>query len=256
MDYLITDETLWPENEQQYCSEKLVYLPDTSMPGSPREVADRVFTRAEMGLPESGIVFANFNGHYKFDADSWGHWMRILKRVPGSVLWIMRGSKTSRENLVREAVNRGVAAERIVFADNVLGPYHIARLKLVDVALDSYFHVGGATTMDALFAGVPVVVNRGTNVSNRTGRNLLEVCEMPELIAADLHAFEDIAVDLALNPAKLAATKAKLAGKVQTSPLFDIELFTRHFERALEMVWENYEVGNAPRHMRVPDLRP
>ena len=252
VDYLITDETLWPEPEQKYCSEKLCYLPHTSMPGSRREVANHPFTRAEMGLPETGVVFANFNGHYKFDPETFAVWMRILKRVPGSVLWIMKGSTTSRENLKREAETRGVPAERLVFADNLMGPYHMARLGLADIALDSYYHVGGATTMDALYAGVPVLVTAGTNVSNRTGRNLLEVCDMPELIAPTLREYEQIAVDLALNPDRLAALRAKLADKVRTTPLFDIELFTRNFERALEMIWENYEARNEPRHMRVP----
>ena len=106
VDYLITDDTLWPEDEQKYCSEKMAYLRHTSMPGSPREMATREFSREEMGLPEDGVVFVNFNGHYKFDPETFGVWMRILKRVPGSV-WIMSGSKTSRDNLTKEAEHRG-----------------------------------------------------------------------------------------------------------------------------------------------------
>ena len=254
MDYLITDETLWPEDEQQYCSEKLMYLPHTSMPGSPRDISEHRFSRTEMGLPEDGIVFVNCNGHYKFDPETYGTWMRILKRVPGSVLWLMSGSKTSRENLLREAENRGVSADRIVFADNLMTPFHLSRLRLADIALDCFYHVGGATTLDALWAGVPVVVAHGDNVSNRTGRNLLEVCEMPELIGPTIRDVEKIAVDLALDPEKLAAVRAKLADKVKTTPLFDIKLFTRHFERALDMMWDNYEAGNAPKTMRVPAL--
>jgi len=253
-DYMITDETLWPEHEASYCSEKFVYLPHTVMPGSPKEVADHTFTREEMGLPETGVVFANFNGHYKFDPETYAVWMRILKQVPGSVLWMMQGSATSRANLIREAALRGVPEHRLVFASTIRGPYHMARLPLADICLDSFYHVGGATTVDALWRGVPVVVTAGTNVSNRTGRNLLEVVEMPELIGATMHDYERVAVDLALNPAKLAATRAKLAAKVKTSPLFDIKLFTRHLESAYEMMWENYEAGRAPQLLRVPAI--
>lgn len=254
MDYLITDDTLWPEDEQKFCSEKMAYLPHTSMPGSPRDISDRKFDREEMGLPKEGVVFANFNGHYKFDAETYGVWMRILKQVPGSVLWIMNGSETSRSNLQKEAEHRGVSADRIVFANNIMTPFHISRLSLADVALDCFYHVGGATTLDALWAGVPVVVTAGTNVSNRTGRNLVEVCGMPELVAHTMTEYERIAVSLATDPEKLAATRAKLAEQVKTSPMFDIKLFTRHMERAFEMMWENYEAGNAPKNMRIPDL--
>ena len=254
VDYLITDDTLWPEDEQKYCSEKMAYMPHTSMPGSPRDMAKKVFTREEMGLPEEGVVFANFNGHYKFDPETFGVWMRILKQIPGSVLWIMSGSKTSRDNLKREAEHRGVSDDRIVFANNIMAPHHISRLRLADIALDCFFHVGGATTLDALWAGVPMVVIEGTNVSNRTGRNLLEVVGMPELVGRKMSDYERIAVDLATDPEKLAATRATLRNQVKTSPLFDIKLFTRHMERAFEMMWENYESGNSPQNFRVPDL--
>ena len=256
VDYLITDETLWPEDERHYCSEKLVYLPHTSMPGSPRDISERAFTREDFGLPAEGIVFANFNGHYKFDPETFSVWMRILKRVPGSVLWILKGSKTSRANLRHEAEVRRIDPARLVFADVVMAPYHMRRLGLADIALDCLHHVGGATTLDALWAGLPIVATRGTNVANRTGRNLLEVCEMPELIGTTMRDVEDIAVGLAHYPARLAAMRAKLAEKVKTTPLFDIALFTRHFERALEMMWDNHEAGVAPRHMRVPELEP
>jgi len=254
VDYLITDDTLWPKDEQKYCSEKMAYMPHTSMPGSPRDMAKKVFTREEVGLPEEGVVFANFNGHYKFDPETFGVWMRILKQIPGSVLWIMSGSKTSRDNLKREAEHRGVSSDRIIFANNIMAPFHISRLRLVDVALDCFFHVGGATTLDALWAGVPMVVIEGTNVSNRTGRNLLEVVGMHELVGCNMTDYERIAVELATDPEKLAATRAKLREQVKASPLFDIELFTRHMERAFEMMWENYEAGNSPKNFRVPDL--
>ena len=166
----------------------------------------------------------------------------------------MSGSKTSRDNLTKEAEHRGISSDRIIFATNIMSPFHISRLCLADVALDCFFHVGGATTLDALWAGVPMVVIKGDNVSNRTGRNLLEVVRMPELIGGTMTDYERIAVELAKHPDKLAATRAKLTAQVKTSPLFDIKLFTRHMERAFEMMWGNYEAGNAPQNFRVPDL--
>ena len=180
--------------------------------------------------------------------------MRILKRVPGSVLWIMKGSATSRKNLIREAEIRGISADRLVFAESFDARYHLARLRLADIALDCLHHVGGATTLDALWAGVPVVVTAGDTVSNRGGRVYMEVLGMPELVGQSMRECERIAVELASDPVKRAATRAKLAERVQNSPLFDMKLFTRHFERALEKMWEIHEAGNPPQTFRVEPL--
>ncbi len=253
VDYLITDDAMWPEKDQQYCSEKLVYLPHASLPGAPREFSGRTFTRSQAGLPDQGVVFANFNGHYKFDPLSFGAWMRILSKVPGSVLWVMEGSETSRANLTKEAQARGIAADRLVFAESVTVADHMSRLRLADVALDGTNLEGGATTLDALWAGVPVVVARGETYSNRGRSKMIEVCGMPELTAGSLDEYQRIAIDLGNNPEKLAATKAKLAANLKSTPLFDLDRFTRYFERSLEMVWQNYESGNPPQHMQVPE---
>lgn len=253
VDYLITDDAMWPEKDQEFCSEKLVYLPHASLPGAPREFSDRTFTRAQAGLPDQGAVFANFNGHYKFDPLSFGMWMRILSKVPGSVLWVMEGSETSRANLSKEAIARGISADRLVFAEKVTAPDHMSRLRLADVALDGTNLEGGATTLDALWAGVPVIVARGDTFSNRGRSKMIEVCGMPELMAGSLDEYQRIAIELGSDPEKLAAAKARLAANLRSTPLFDIGRFTGYFERSLEMVWQNYEAGNPPQHMQVPE---
>ena len=232
VDYLISDDAMWPEHDRQYCSESIVYLPYASLPGSPRKRSARTLTRAEAGLPEAGTVFANFNGHYKFDAQAFGAWMHILGALPGSVLWVMEGSKMSRANLTAEAKIRGVAADRLVFARKIPPADHISRLGLADVALDGFNLEGGATTLDALWAGVPVLVARGETFSNRGRSKMLEVLELGELIAGSGDAYQRIAIELGTDAATLTAVKAKLAENVGSTPLFDIHLFTRHFERA------------------------
>ena len=83
---------------------------------------------------------------------------------------------------------------------------------------------------------------------------MLEVCGMPELITNYLGGYERLAVELATDPGRLAGFRAKLASNIKSTPLFDIALFTRHFERALEMMWDNHEAGNPPSDMHVPAL--
>jgi protein O-GlcNAc transferase len=125
---------------------------------------------------------------------------------------------------------------------------------LADIALDGYNLEGGATTLDALWAGVPVVVTSGSPYGNRGCYKMLEVGGLPEMIGADLREYKRIAVELALNPEKLAAVRAKLVANNETSPLFNVALFTRHFERGLEMMWNNFEAGQPPKDLTVPIL--
>jgi protein O-GlcNAc transferase len=254
LDYLISDDTMFSPDERAFCSEHLVYLPQGSLPGSPRERSNREYVRSDVGLPETGVVFANFNGHYKIDPETFGLWMHILARVPDSVLWIMKGSETSRANLRKEAEVRGVSADRLVFAEPIDPLHHLSRLPLADIALDGYNLEGGATTLDALWSGVPVVVTSGSPYGHRGRYKMLEVGGLPEMIGADLREYERIAVELALNPKKLAAVRAKLATNNAISPLFNVALFTRHFERGLEMMWDNFEAGQPPKDLTVPIL--
>ena len=237
VDYLVTDEVTIPEQELQWCHEKVVYLPHHSLPASRPEISDRQFTRSEFGLPEDGVVFADFNGHYKFDAEMFAAWMKILLSVPGSVLWLMKFEGSSTENLRKEARRQGVEAERLVFADKLDNADHLARLALADLALDTWHHAGGVTSTDALWAGLPVLTLLEDEMVDRTGASLMQAADLPELIATSLDDFVIRAQDLAEDPARLADLTSRLAEKHRTAPLFDMPGFTRHLEVAFEAMW-------------------
>ena len=117
MDYILADHTVIPEEQQQYYTEKVAYLPDSYMPHDfARRIAAHTPSRSELGLPETGFVFASFNNSYKFAAAMFDVWMRLLRAVEGSVLWLPNANPTAVRNLQREADARGVSPERIVFA--------------------------------------------------------------------------------------------------------------------------------------------
>lgn len=254
IDYLVTDRIQLPPEDQKYCSEKLVYLPHTFMAASRPPVAVETFTRADFGLPDEGFVFANFNSHYKFYPTLFAIWMRLLRQIPGSVMWFMSGTKTSQKNLKREAQARGVDPDRLIFSDTIAHPRHLARLPLADLALDNLHHGGGVTTTDSLWAGVPVLTLYGDTPPARNGATLVSAIGAPELIAASLDDYEKKATMYARQPERLAELRAKLRANRDTEPLFDIDRLTRHFESACEMMWQNYLEGNAPHALEVPTL--
>ena len=245
IDYIIADRIVIPEGEQRHYSEKVVYLPDTYMPSdAKRRASDRKFTRAEAGLPEIGIVFCCFNNSYKFTPEIFSVWMRLLKAVEGSVLWLSEPNDSARRNLVAEAEKGGVAADRLVFAPFLSNlDDHLARLTLADLFLDTLPCNAHTTASDALFMGVPVITTPGPTFAGRVAASLLSAVGMPELIAPSLSAYEACALELARDRAALRAVTTKLCANRAIRPLFDTARFTRHLEAAFLAIRERQRRG-------------
>src|SRR5579862_4320051 len=112
IDYLIADQTLIPQESRPHYSEKIVYLPHSyQVNDRQRPIVETTFARAELGLPSTGFVFCCFNNNYKIGPDTFDGWMRILREVEGSVLWLLEDNSTAAANLRREAQARDVDAE-------------------------------------------------------------------------------------------------------------------------------------------------
>jgi predicted O-linked N-acetylglucosamine transferase (SPINDLY family) len=117
MDYLIADECLIPQTSRCHYTEKIVYLPDSyQVNDGGRRIAETVFTRSDMGLPETGFVFCCFNNNYKITPQTFDGWMRILGQVEGSVLWLLEDNSAASAHLRAEAERRGIGRDRLVFA--------------------------------------------------------------------------------------------------------------------------------------------
>lgn len=253
VDYLIADRTLIPEASRAHYTEKIVYLPDSyQINDSKRPISDRVFTRAELGLPENGFVFCCFNNNTKIMPETFGCWMRILQRVPGSVLWLFGGNAVAAHNLRREAAARDVDPARLIFAPLMDLPDHLARHRAAELFVDTWPCNAHTTTSDALWAGLPVLTCPGESFASRVAASLLTTVGLPELIAATPREYEDLAVALAGDPARLASLKQRLAERRLTAPLFDTALYTRRLESAYTMMQERRRAGLAPEHLFVP----
>lgn len=247
IDYLITDRTYIPPEWAALGSEKLIYMPDTFMPTSRPPVLESHASRAENGLPEDAIVFCNFNHPCKFEPRIFDAWMAILAAVPDSVLWFGSWMHNTQRNLRREAEARGIDGERLIFAQIVEHHEHLARLPLADIALDNYYHGGGVTTLDVLWAGVPLLSAPGIAPGGRLGATLSRAIGMPELVCVDLESYVARAIALAQDSAARRALRGKLLEQRTVAPLFDTDLFTRNLERGIAAAWDNHLAGQPPR---------
>jgi predicted O-linked N-acetylglucosamine transferase (SPINDLY family) len=247
IDYVLADKIVLPEAQVQYYSEKVVYLPHCYQANDDRiSISRQPQSRKQWGLPAQGTVYCCFNQPYKIDHTIFAVWMRILKRVENSVLWLVKRTSLACENLRREAVHAGVDPNRLIFTGFVPMDINLARLQLADLVLDTKIYNGGATTANALWAGVPLITNPGRHWVSRMSASALYAMGLKELVADDLVAYETLAVELGLQPARLNAIRNKLAEQRRSTPLFDTELFCRHMESAYETMWKQWQSGLPP----------
>jgi len=252
IDYIIADRIVVPIDNRLHFSEQVAYLPNSyQVNDRKRQIKDRVFSRAELGLPETGFVFCCFNGVFKITPWVFNVWMRVLSQVPGSVLWLPQHSETATNNLRNEAEARGVSAARLIFAKPLPLAEHLARLATADLFMDTLPCNAHTTASDALWAGLPVLTCLGESFAGRVAASLLGAIGLQELITTTLDQYESLAIELACNPKRLSLVREKLYRNRLVTPLFDTVLFTRHIETAYTRMYEHYQLNLAPEHFFV-----
>jgi predicted O-linked N-acetylglucosamine transferase (SPINDLY family) len=255
IDYIITDRFITPPGQEPFFSEQFACLPDCyQINDRRRAVAESIPARKECGLPENGLVLCGFHNPFKITPRLFDVWMRVLREIPGSVLWLRRPGREAVANLHREAKVRRVDPERLVFQPSVSFGQYMAHLRMADLFLDTVPYNAQTTASDALWAGLPVLTCAGEPFASRVAGSLLTAIGLPELITYSLPEYEARALHLARNPAELAGLRERLAKNRLTAPLFDSKRYTRHLEKAYRLMWENYASGKAPMRIEVPEL--
>ncbi|MFA5958177.1 tetratricopeptide repeat protein [Hyphomicrobium sp.] len=257
IDYIVADAVVAPMEMQANYSERIVHLPNSYQPNDrQRVISDEPVTRAEYGLPEDAFVFCSFNNSYKLNTTMFDLWMPLLRKVPGSVLWLLVPNATCASNLRRESEARGVDPSRLVFAERASTAKHLARHRLADLFLDALPCNAHTTTSDALWAGLPVLTCLGETFAGRVAGSLLTAMGLPELIASSLDDYRVRALELAHDREKLDAIRRKLINQRETAPLFDSTRYTRNLERSFETMVEIMRAGEVPRPFVVVETDP
>ncbi len=247
IDYLIADEIALPQAAGSWFSEAIARLPRCFLPADRKlAVAATTPTRAEEGLPTAGVVFCCFNNWYKLGPEDFARWLRLLRDCENSVLWLRKHNDHLCRRLRAIASENGIDPARLVFADQCVHPRHLARHRLADIFLDTNPYGAHSTAFDALRLGVPVITCPGPAFASRVAASLLHHLGLGTLIAATPAEYETIARDLARDPAKLAAIKARLAALLPASSLLDTPSFVKDLERAYGRMWQDWRSGKPP----------
>ena len=236
IDYLIADAFVIPQAAAQRYSERLMVLPGVFQASDDRFAAMRVPTRTEAGLPDSGLILGSFNHTGKVTPQLFDVWAALLRATPDSVLWMVADDSAARRNLRKEADGRGIELDRLVFAPRVSYSEHIARLPLVDLALDTFPFNGGSTTSDILRAGTPVLTCAGEAFASRMTGSLLHALGLAELITANLEDYESTGRNLLERPEELRALRSRLEMNLEATDTFHAREKSRALETAFQYV--------------------
>ncbi|MBI2959368.1 MAG: tetratricopeptide repeat protein [Betaproteobacteria bacterium] len=235
IDYVIADPVVLPEANSWQFTEAIAWLPNCyQVNDAAQRIAPGAPARSAAGLPEEGFVFCCFSQTYKIDRRMFEVWMRILRAVPASVLWLIRASQLATGNMRRAAEASGVDPQRLVFAETLPKEEHLARHRLADLFLDTRIVNAHTTASDALWAGLPVLTCPRDTLCSRVAASLLCAVGLEDLAASDLAGYERLAIDLARDPRRLAEVRARLARNRLVMPLFDTRGFVADIEQAFE----------------------
>ena len=241
IDYIIADKNLIPKKNQKYYSENIIYLPNTyQVRDSTQKISNKIFTKDELGLPKNSFVFCCFNQNYKITPSVFDIWMRLLKKVEKSVLWLIKDNDVAVYNLKKEAEKRGVKSDRIIFAKHMPVSEHLARHKIADLFVDTFPYTAHTTCSDALWSGLPVITRTGQSFASRVAGSLLNAVNLKELITKTKKEYEDLILKLAKNPKQLKEIKNKLKKNRLKEPLFNSKLYTKKIESAYKKIYERY----------------
>jgi len=239
IDYVLTDKIVSPKLDQKYFSEKFVYLPNTyQINDDKRRIAKITLKKSDLGLSKNSFIFCSFSRPEKITPDTFDSWIRMLKMVPTSTLWLLKDNNLMVNNLKTEAVRRGIEAKRLVFAEPTEYSRHLKRHSLADLSLDTFIYNGHTTTSDSLWAGVPVVTLQGKHFASRVASSILTAAGLPELITHSQKEYESLAIELATNPKKLAAIHESLILNRESYPLFNTKLFVKNLEELYKKLWQ------------------
>jgi len=218
VDYLIADAIVISDEFNNHYSEKILKLPFCYLPRDTSvSPAGLTPNRSDFGLPEKGIVFCSFSHDYKINPQIFAVWMKLLKEVPDSVLWLMKLNDAAQINLIDKTREHGVDVKRIIFASRLPKiEDHLARYRLADLFIDTFPYNGHTTVSDALRAGLPVVSLCGSSFASRVAASLLNDVEMTALNCNSMEEYYETALRIATDTDTRMSHKKNLNERIES----------------------------------------
>jgi protein O-GlcNAc transferase len=248
IDYYLTDPLMLPPGQfDQQFSEALVHLP-LARPRAPAALAPPV--NRLPAIDNGYLTFGSFNRPGKLSRTVVALWSQLLRALPTARMLIgAMPADLSHDELASLFALNGVARQRLDFFPRTDMAAYLALHQRVDVCLDSFPCTGGATTLHALYMGVPTLTLAGASAAGHQGSGILRHLGLPGFIAADGGEFVALGAALAHDLDALAAIRASLRGRFAAGDAVDGG--PHGVELALRAMWRRWCAGLAPAPLRI-----
>ncbi len=237
IDYIIADKHIIPENEQKNYTEKVLYLPNCYQ-SNPTEdiISKKEFKKSDFNLPEDKFIYCNFNNHNKITPIMFKSWLRILKKVKNSVLWLYVTNDIAKNNILTEARKSSINSNRIIFADSLEHSEHLKRIELADLFLDTFPYNAHTTGRDSFRMGLPMITLEGNTFASRVLSSILYFNDLKELITKNIEEYEKLAIKLGSDKTIYLELKKKVKDRSINCELFNNEKFTKDLENIYKRI--------------------
>lgn len=239
VDFRISDDIADPPGvSDSLHSERLVRLPRSMWCWMPPDDAP-----AESPLPvlsKGHITFGSFNHPLKLNDQVLGLWARLLTDAPEArMVFAAIPDEETRARVQLPFLQAGIAAYRLGFLPRLPRHDYWRALQGVDIALDPFPYTGGATTLDCLWMGVPVIALAGTCGFARSSTTVLVNAGCADCVAATAEEYIAVAGRLLQDSGNLARRRASLREMIRSSPLMAHKPFVENLERAYRQLVQN-----------------
>ena len=219
-DFILADKYVVPKSHSKNYAEKIIYLPNCYQPNIANRPEIKKKSKEHYGFENDDFIYASFCQPIKITRNQFNIWIEILIKSPNSKLWLLDSNNLYKENLYKNALNKGVSNDRIVFAPKVIFNEHIMRHTIIDLFLDTFPYNSHTAASDALWGECPILTMTGDTFASRVGGSLLTEIGCPELITESQVKYLDKAIDLFSNPKKLRIIKEKIIRGKRDSAIF------------------------------------
>jgi protein O-GlcNAc transferase len=253
MDWLLADPVVAPEGSEALFSERVQRMPHSLFCFAPEQAFPYPdFSQAHAERP---LTWGSFNHASQLTPRTLALWSKILQATPQSRL-LLKADSFKEPGAVRMLTQRfaalGIAADRLVFRGPSALAEMMAEYAQVDIALDPAPCNGCSTTLQALWMGVPVVTQAGAYFAARMGASILQTAGLSEWVAESDEDYVRIAADMAQDRAALLTLKQGLRQRLMSSPVCQIDTYTRDLEAALQHMWASHCADKPVTRLRKP----
>ncbi len=239
MDYLIADKTVIPDSCRKFYSEKIIYMPNTFMPGDDtQKISENKLKRKDFGIPDNAVIYCCFNKSYKITPEIFNTWINIINKVENSILWLNISNEQTKLNIINYAKKMGLNSNKIFFTDRSKKyEDYLEKHSLADIFLDTFPYSAHSTGYASLISGVPIVTYKSETFATNVCSSLLMEADLQEFITKDLSDYKRLAIELGQNKKKLDSVKNKLKENFLKKKVFNSESYILTLEKAFYKIY-------------------